>query len=232
MTGGLSGIDGHEDDEPRLRTASRLPARLTGLAVAADGRPVGLDLPSLDARGAAEAWRAALGPGPFYVRFEDRGGEAAVGRVQRLSRLGEVWLDAPVGDVDAALDLLIAGAARLVLWGDDAQLLEAVGDSAVVGWDGGVPLERAVAAAGPHEAPILATAPVPAEPAPASTEAAPAPAEPAPVSAEPVAATPGPDQAPPPLDPVRPGLYQAPPRPWRGAFEVVHVGGLGDGDGE
>lgn len=139
----------------------KLPERLAGLVVASDGRPLGLDLPSLDERGAADAWRAALGPGPYYVRFAERRREPSVERVQRVARLGEVWLDCPIPDVDVALDLLIAGAARLVLWGDDADLLEAVSDSAVVGWDGTRPLDDAIAAAKAHLAPILATAPLP-----------------------------------------------------------------------
>lgn len=138
----------------------KLPERLLGLAIGADGHPIGLDLPSLDARGAAEAWRLALGPGPYYVRFEDRTVEPSLDRVQRLGRLGEVWLDCPMADVDDALDLLVAGASRLVLWGDDPDLLEAVGDSAVVGWDGSVPLQAAIDAAKPHMVPILASVPV------------------------------------------------------------------------
>ncbi|MEK6975702.1 MAG: hypothetical protein AABY18_05095 [Candidatus Thermoplasmatota archaeon] len=173
----------------------KLPAKLVGLAIGPDGRPIGLDLPSLDARGAADAWRAQLGPGPFYVRFEDRGAEPSLDRVQRLARLGEVWLDCAIDGIDGALDLLIAGASRLVLWGEDGDLLEAVGDSAVVGWDGAGPLQAAIDAAKPHEVPILALAQSP--------------------------------------DTSDPGLYQAPSRPWRGAFDVLHVGPLGDdGDGK
>lgn len=167
----------------------RLPERVVGVAVR-DGRAVGLDLPSLDARGAAPAWREALGPGPYYVRFEDRAGEPPLGQVQRLALLGEVWLDAPVHDVDAALELLIAGASRLVLWDHAGDLLAAIGDSAVVGWDGSVPLATAVEAAKPHLAPVVALAPA--------------------------------------TDTTDPGLYQAPPQPWTGPFEVLHVGPIGD----
>lgn len=168
----------------------KLPARLLGIQIGADGRPIGLDLPSLDSRGAAEAWRLALGPGPYYARFADRAAEPPLDQVQRLGRLGEVWLDCAVDGVDGALDLLIAGAARLVLWGDDPDLLEAVGDSAVVGWDGVAPLQSAIDAAKGHLVPILASAPLP--------------------------------------ESDDPGLYQAPPGPWTGIFEVPHVGPLGD----
>lgn len=192
---GMLGVDGHDDEAPVLRPAgAALPATLAGLLVGRDGRPVGLDLPSLDVRGAAEAWRGALGRGPFYVRFEDRDAVPDVARVQRLARLGEVWLDGPLKDVDVALDLLIAGASRLVVWSDDPDLLDAVGDSAVLGWDGSRTLDQVVAAAAPHAAPILATAPLPRH-----------------------------DD---------PGLYQAPPAPWSGRFEVPLVGTTDDGDGE
>ena len=167
----------------------RLPERVTGLLVR-DGRPVGLDVPSLDERGCAPAWKAALGKGPFLVRFADRAREAPLAQVQRLALVGEVWLDAPVHDVDAALELLIAGAARLVVWDHAGELLQAMGDSAVVGWDGVVPLADAVAAAKPHMAPVVALAPA--------------------------------------ADTSDPGLYQAPPRPWSGPFEVLHVGPVGD----
>lgn len=190
----LTGIDGH-DVQPTYATQAKLPERLVGVVVGRDGRPVGLDLPSLDERGAAEAWSRALGKGPYYLRFADRAREPPLAQVQRASRLGEVWLDCAIDGVDGALDLLIAGAARLVVWGSDADLLAAVADSAVVGWDGGVPIAEAIAAAGPHEVPIVATAPLPRH-----------------------------DD---------PGLYQAPPGPWSGRFEVQLVGKpLDDEDGE
>lgn len=153
----------------------KLPEKLLGLAIGADGRPIGLDLPSLDARGAAEAWRLALGPGPYYARFEDRSAEPSLDRIQRLGRLGEVWVDCPIDDVDGALDLLIAGSSRLVLWGDDPDLLEAVGDSAVVGWDGATPLQSAIDAAKPHLVPILAAAPAPESTDPGLYQAPPRP---------------------------------------------------------
>lgn len=153
----------------------KLPERLVGLVIAADGHPVGVPLPSLDERGAMEAWRKELGPGPYYVRFADRHSEASLDRVQRLARLGEVWLDCPIPHVDAALDLLVAGAARLVLRGDDAELLEAVGDSAVVAWDGHAPLDAAIALAKPHDIPILASATLPATDDPGLYQAPPGP---------------------------------------------------------
>lgn len=146
---------------------------------------MGLDLPPLDQRGAATTWKAALGKGPYYVHIAERDAGIDLDQVQRLARLGEVWLDAPLASADAALELLIAGAARLVVWDDD-ELLEAVADSAVVGWDGAAPLEQAITRAAAHEVPILAVAPLPHT--------------------------------------GDPGLYQAPPRPWSGAFEVRYVG--------
>ncbi len=174
----------------------KLPERLVGVAVAPDGHPVGLDLPSLDVRGAAVAWKAALGKGPYFVHLTDRQREPDLDHLQRLGRLGEVWLDAPIADADQALDLLVAGASRLVVPGRDADLLDSVGDSAVVAWDGSWPLEAAIVAAALHEVPILALAPLP------------------------------------PND--DPGLFQAPPRPWSGAFEVqlANPGAGDDGTGD
>lgn len=177
----------------------KLPERLVGVAVAPDGHPVGLELPSLDERGAGVAWKAALGKGPYFVHLTERQREPNLDHLQRLARLGEVWLDAPLADADQALDLLVAGASRLVVRGRDVDLLDIVGESAVVAWDGSWPIEEAIAAAGQHEVPILATAPLP------------------------------------PND--DPGLFQAPPRPWSGAFQVhlVNPGAndeQGDAEGE
>lgn len=165
--------------------AMKLPERLVGVVVEPDGRPRGLDLPSLDERGAADAWRAALGKGPYYVHFANRAVAADLARVQRLARLGEVWLDCNLQSSDVALDLLIAGAARLVVW-QDGDLLDAIGDSAVFGWDDRMPLDQAIAAAKLHDLPILAKQPLPTR--------------------------------------EDPGLYQAPPPPWTGRFEVAYVG--------
>lgn len=145
---------------PPSGRAMKLPERLVGVVVEHDGQPRGLALPSLDERGAAEAWRLALGKGPYYVHFADRVGTPDLARVQRLARLGEVWLDCHLPGPDAALDCLIAGAARLVVW-DDADLLDAIGDSAVLGWEDRVPLQQAIEAAKAHDLPILATRPLP-----------------------------------------------------------------------
>jgi hypothetical protein len=185
VAGILPSIDGHQT--PTIRpTQAKLPERLVGIVVGRDGCPLGLDLPSLDERGAADVWKRTLGPGPYYVRFEDREREPPLTQVQRVSRMGECWLDCAIDGIDGALDLLIAGASRLVVWADDPELLESVGDSAVVGWDGKRDLPSAVAAAAPHEVPIIAIDPLPNH-----------------------------DD---------PGLYQMPPQPWPGRFEVKHVG--------
>ena len=137
----------------------KLPERLVGIAISADGRPAGSGLPSLDERGAASAWRQELGPGPYLVRFEDRVAEPDLDHVQRLARLGEVWLDCAMDGVDGALDLLVAGASRLVVWGPGDGLLEAVGDSAVLGWDGAGASSLALDEARRLEVPVLALAP-------------------------------------------------------------------------
>lgn len=164
----------------------RLPERLVGLALDLDGKPIGGELPPLQERGATEAWRRALGKGPYYVRFEERTREPDLDQVQRLARLGEVWLDCAIHDVEGALDILVAGAAKLVLWNPSDELLQAIDDSAVLGWDGDGDLAQVLAAADALQVPVLALAPLP------------------------------------PSD--RPRRYQAPPRPWVGAFPLLYVG--------
>jgi hypothetical protein len=141
-----------------------LPERLTGFVVEA-GRAVGQDLPAVDARESLLPWRDAIGgKRPFFARIH--GSDLDVlAQVRRLSTVGELWLEAPLGGVDHAIDLLVAGAHRLVvpIGEADAELLEAVGPSVLVGWDGATPWAEAQAAALAHEAPVLASHPPPAD---------------------------------------------------------------------
>ena len=132
------------------------PDRVPGFIVEA-GRAVGHDLPSLDGRESLVPWRTAIGGrGPFFVRITEAD-PAVVAHVQRLSRVGELWLETPLLNVDDALDLVVAGATRLVVptANLDADLLEAVGPSALIAWDGLTPWADVEAAALAHEAPVL-----------------------------------------------------------------------------
>lgn len=142
----------------------RTPDSFGGLVVSG-GRPVGTQLAPLAERESLRPWRDLVPRGPLLVRT-DAAGSAAISEAGRLGRLGELWLDAPGIAVDEALDLLIAGASRIVLWHGraDADLVEAVGLSAVIGWDGTTPWEAARDAALAHDVPVLASADVPAEP--------------------------------------------------------------------
>jgi hypothetical protein len=139
-----------------------LPDRVPGFVIAA-GRAVGHDLPSLDARDIVAPWRQAIGGrGPFLVRLPGDD-PAAIAHVQRLARVGELWLDTPLRSVDDALDLVVAGASRLVVAMDDAdpELLAAVGPSALIQWDGQTPWEVVQSAALEHGVPVLAGVPPP-----------------------------------------------------------------------
>ncbi|HUR24586.1 MAG TPA: hypothetical protein VM327_01040 [Candidatus Thermoplasmatota archaeon] len=141
-----------------------LPERVPGFVVAA-GRAIGRDLPALDARDVLRPWREAIGGrGPFFVRLE-AGAPAAIAHIQRLSRIGELWLDARVDSVEEALDLVIAGASRLVVptADRDPDLLDAVGPSALIEWDGLTPWHEVQAAALEHSAPVLASATPPGD---------------------------------------------------------------------
>lgn len=134
-----------------------LPERVPGFVVEA-GRAVGRDLPSLDGRESLGPWRAALGvKGPLFVRIT--GDDLDIlAHVRRLASVGELWLEVPLPNVDDALDLLVAGAARLVVpaAGADAEMLEAVGPSALIAWDGDTPWPQVQEAALAHAAPVLA----------------------------------------------------------------------------
>ena len=139
-----------------------LPDRVPGFVVAA-GRAIGHDLPSLDAREIVGPWRDAIGGrGPFLVRL-GADDAAAIAHVQRLARVGELWLDTPLRSVDDALDLVVAGASRLVVPSADRDpdLLEAVGPSALIGWDGVTPWDQVQASALEHGVPVLAGVPPP-----------------------------------------------------------------------
>lgn len=126
------------------------------------GRAVGHDLPSLDVRQSLAPWSTAIGGrGPFFVRLQGAD-PAAIAHVQRLARLGELWLEAPVPSVDEALDLVVAGAARLAApMGGADDLVEALGPSALIDWDGRLPWADVEAAALGHGVPVLARRPPP-----------------------------------------------------------------------
>jgi hypothetical protein len=132
------------------------PDRVPGFIVEG-GRAIGHDLPSVDGRESLVPWRTAIGGrGPFFVRIA-ADDPAVVKHVQRLSRVGELWLETPLGSIDDALDLVVAGASRLAVptADRDADLLEAVGPSALIAWDGVTPWAEVEAAALAHEAPVL-----------------------------------------------------------------------------
>jgi hypothetical protein len=135
-----------------------LPERVPGFVVEA-GRAAGHDLPALDVRESLAPWREAIGgKGPFFVRIQ-ADDLAVIAQVRRISSVGELWLEAPLGSIDHALDLLVAGAARLVvpIAAEDSEMLEAIGPSALVAWDGRSPWPAAQAAALEHGVPVLAT---------------------------------------------------------------------------
>lgn len=134
-----------------------LPERVPGFVVEA-GRAVGRDLPSLDGRESLAPWRSAVGGrGPLFVRIA--GDDLDVlAHVRRLASVGELWLETRLASVDDALDLLVSGATRLVvpLAGSDPEMIEAVGPSALLAWDGRSPWPEAQEAALAHGAPVIA----------------------------------------------------------------------------
>jgi hypothetical protein len=144
----------------------RVPDAFGGLVVSA-GRPVGTRLAPLADRESLVEWRALVPRGPLLVR-SDAEGPGAVREAGRLGRLGELWMDVPRLQAEEALEVLIAGAARLVLWHGraDADLVDVVGASAVIGWDGATPWADAAAVAAAHDVPVLASAQPPSEPGP------------------------------------------------------------------
>jgi hypothetical protein len=134
-----------------------LPERVPGFVVAA-GRAVGHDLPSLDVRESLAPWREAIGGrGPFFVRLQ-ADDPAAVAHVRRLAWIGELWLEAPLGSVEDALDLVVAGATRLVVptLDRDPEMLDAIGPSSLIAWDGTGPWADVQAAALDHDVPVVA----------------------------------------------------------------------------
>jgi hypothetical protein len=137
-----------------------MPDRLTGVRLR-DGRAVGLDLPALGEREIVPAWRSALGTGPLYVRCDDRSRGLPIAQAQRLARIGELWLDAPLPDHDLAFELLVAGVHRLVVWPgecDVASRLDELGDSLALGWDGSTAWDQLTALATQHAVPVLCAA--------------------------------------------------------------------------
>lgn len=167
MTGGLSGIAGRMDGiipsapTPTGITGLRMPERLTAVRLT-NGRAEGLQLPALSDREVVTAWRKAIRRGPLYVRCTDRVVPLPIEHIQRLARLGELWLDGAVPDPEAGLDLLVAGAHRIVVWlgesTESTELLETFGDSAVVGWDGTTPWLDVVAQATMLGVPVVCAA--------------------------------------------------------------------------
>ncbi len=140
-----------------------LPQRLRGLRIV-DGKLPGAGLPGLDERHALQEWRGKIGAPPFFVRFED-GRDAPLDEVQRLSRLGELWVDPGAVTADDAMDLAVAGARRIVVWtGAEglAEVVEAMPESVLLGWDVARPgcgsLSAAIALAQQYSLPILIAA--------------------------------------------------------------------------
>lgn len=173
-TGGLSGSSGSMDGILPGPAATvpgvaglRLPERLTAVSLEG-GRPQGVALPALGDREVVAAWRSTLGSGPLYVRCLDRRAPLPVAQVQRLARVGELWLDCAVPDDEAGFELMVAGAHRLVLWPAEASAidrLDSLGDSAVLGWDGATDWPALVELALAHGVPVLCAAD-PGAPAP------------------------------------------------------------------
>jgi len=177
MTGGLSGSEPNERDAlagqvpapwlqvagglggPETAGGARIPERVPGFEVRSGRGPAGL--PPLAGREPLGAWRAAVGAGPFFVRLHDHGLDA-LHAVRRLSTVAELWLEAPGAGVDEALDLLVAGAARLAV-PPQGELLDAVETGALLRWDGGMPWPDVQALALDLAAPVLALQAPPAD---------------------------------------------------------------------
>lgn len=145
-----------------VETAKRLPARarLAGV-VLQDGRAVGTDLPPLDRPEILAPWRAALGRGGLYVRCLDRAVPLPTAQVQRLARVGELWLDGALPPPDEVLDVLVAGVHRFVVWPGEAddldEVLTELGDAAALGWSDEAAWPEAKRLALLHGIPVMAT---------------------------------------------------------------------------
>lgn len=91
-----------------------LPDHVAGFAVQ-DGQVAGE--PGLPAMADADMidgmrrWLADLDD-PYYVRFDEQG--LPLDTIQRLARLGELWVDAGPEDMGDVLDLAFSGSARVV----------------------------------------------------------------------------------------------------------------------
>ena len=140
--------------------APRLPEEVP-VIVLRGGRAVGRSLPAVEPGTSLAEWRAAFGKKPFLLRTDAEGIER-LAEVRRLATVGEVWLDAGVHDVDEALDLLVAGAARLRVDPADAERVDAVGPSCLLAWDGRGAWEAVEALALEHHSPVVAEAEIPA----------------------------------------------------------------------
>lgn len=142
--------------------AKRMPprAKLAGVLLQ-DGHAAGTDLPSLDQAEILAPWRAALGRGALYVRCVDRAVGLPTEQVQRLARVGELWLDAALPPPDELLDVLVAGVHRFVVWPGEVDDLEEVladlADAAALGWSDASAWEEAKRLAHLHGIPVLVT---------------------------------------------------------------------------
>lgn len=127
------------------------------MVVLRGGRAVGRTLAPIESGTSLADWRRALGRAPFLLRT-DAEGSARLAQVRRLATVGAVWLDAEVGHVDEALDLLVSGAARLRVDPANHELVEAVGPSCLLAWDGRGPWDAVQAMALEHHSPVLVRA--------------------------------------------------------------------------
>lgn len=160
--GGLAGLAGIADGAAPVEAARRLAPRerLAGI-VLRDGQALGTSLPALSEREIVGAWRAELGRAGLYVRCADRTRPVPTSYIQRLARVGELWLDGPLPPPDELLESLVAGVHRFVVWPGEVDDLDDVlaelGDAAALGWSGESPCSDAMRLALQHGIPVIAT---------------------------------------------------------------------------
>lgn len=156
-------LPGIADGAAPIAAARKLAPRQRLNGVVLDqGRAVGLALPPLSDKEILGPWRGLLGRGALYVRCVDRHEPLPVAQLQRLARVGELWLDGPLPAPDELLDHLVSGVHRFVVWlgevDDPEEVLAELGDAAALGWSGASPWEDAVRLAKLHAVPVIATA--------------------------------------------------------------------------